>query len=462
MPYRSVLSNQELKKQTMSAIKGNRWRLFFGLALQLILTAGLSGAVIFVITRLHLLPVELLATLPSPLAFMLNFRVMMPMLIQAVSARLSGPMALGVFGMLFVLYFMWTHWWIYGLNHSFLEMVDTGKFRYRTVWRSFTQRPIRHFIAALIVMVISAILSSIYLMAMTAIGVFFYITILTVQSPTIAPWLGMAVVLLYIILAVLLLLLLILLLNWIGYGFQLFMYPSYDAKKTGMFRSFSISWRLMRGNKWQLFRLGLSYLIWPFVGAGILGLLYLLFGLMVPMEWALYVNIAIPVVLTIWFIMMLVRWSVARAVFYRDQTQQYARRLNEQYPNFNATPKAGLTTRFHTEQHPRFTDDTLAIELPQFDAPKRGEAPVSTGSVPSDSDSTKKKYRIKAGQAPKASSVKHYQVIKKASAPVVLPDGDHRPKESDPGYRLDEDNLEEPIAAADIFNGHDTNETKDK
>lgn len=425
MQYRSVLSNQALRKQTMIAIKGNRWRLFWALLVQIVVSGVFAG-----LAAVSIMPLGPLPTLPNPVSLVVNFRVLGPAIAQAVMIQVQRPMTIVVAVGLLLIQFIMVQLWVYGLNHAFLEMVDTGRFRYGTVWRAFKERPLRHFITAWLVSAINGALTLLYLLSMGIVGVFFYITLLTVQSPTIATWLGIAVVLLYVILAILLLILFALLLYWISYGLRLFMYPSYDVKTTSIGRSLAMSWRLMRGNKWQLFLLGLRYALWPLLGGALAAGAYLLFGGRIPSEYLVFVFSGGALIFYLWVLAMAVRFLVAQAVFYRDQTEQYARRLNEQYPGFNATPKASLTERYHTEDHPRFTADTVAIELPdneEVGEPARAETVAKPTAGP-------RKYRVKT-KSPKTTEA--------------------QPEAADPGYRLDDDGLEEPIAAKDIFNGED-------
>ncbi|MDO4671004.1 MAG: hypothetical protein Q4A67_05980 [Aerococcus sp.] len=458
MQYRSVLSNRDLKKQAMQAIKGNRLGLFFAMIVQLLITLLVVGGFVFTVVSLDLIP-----TISNPLAFLLNIQQTGPALIQALVERLTPPLLALLVGMGVVMSFLMTHLWTYGFNHSLLEMVDTGKFHYGTVWRSFVHRPFRHYLTALIVGIINQLLGLVYGVSQMVLGVFFYITLLTVQSPTIAPWLGIAVILLYTILAVLVLILLALLLSWISYGFQLFVYPSWDVKTTSIGRSVAMSWRLMRGNKWQLFILGLSYLVWPIVLTGVAVLAYLLFGAQLPSTYAAYVLPGWGVFFWVMLAVAFVRFLTAEAVFYRDQTTQYARRLNDQYPGFNATPKADLVAQYHTEAHPRFTAETLAVELPsaeEWDQALAEHAANKDTASQSSNHGTTKKYRVKptkqAGESP-IDAAKHYHVTTQSQTTSR-----HVPKAADPGYRLDMEQVSRPTAAKDIFNGKDASENEEK
>ncbi|AEA01561.1 MULTISPECIES: DUF975 family protein [Aerococcus] len=358
-------SNRELKDKAKSAISGNRLSLTGMFLLNLFVTFVFTSLLGFLANWLQPVSVQ---------GFSVN-RVFLdtPALITEIINQMSqntDPIALGITLLVtFLISFFMVQVWVYGTPWSLLEMVDGGAHHIGRVWSAFTHRPVRHYITNFLAAIVRWFSAFVFYLVLATILFFYYVVVLSTARAAIGQVTGIVVHVLYLLIALLLLFLLALLTSWLYYGFNFIMFPTYDNEETGVFRSLRMSWQLMRGNKWRLFKMGLGYLFLPLIIGGLVSLLMAYFRTAFPQaDYYFWAQLGLGLVVTLFLFGNWIKFMVVQAVFYREQTKQYALYLNDHFPGFGAEASDNIADLYHTEDRPQFTADTMAIDASELNA----------------------------------------------------------------------------------------------
>ncbi|MHB2048169.1 DUF975 family protein [Aerococcus urinae] len=358
-------SNRELKDKAKSAISGNRLSLTGMFLLNLVITFAFTSLLAFLANWLQPLSVQ---------SFSIN-RVFLdtPGLIGEIINQVgqsTDPIALGITLLVtFLISFFMVQVWVFGTPWSLLEMVDGGNHHIGRVWSAFTHRPIRHYITNFLATIVRWFSTFVFYLVLATILFFYYVVVLSTARAAIGQVTGIVVHVLYLLIALLLLFLLALLTSWLYYGFNFIMFPTYDNEETGVFRSLRMSWQLMRGNKWRLFKMGLGYVFTPLIIGGLVSLLMAYFRTAFPQaDYYFWAQLGLGALVILFLFGNLIKFMVVQAVFYREQTKQYALYLNDHFPGFGAEASDNIADFYHTEDRPQFTADTMAIDASELNA----------------------------------------------------------------------------------------------
>ena len=358
-------SNRELKDKAKSAISGNRLSLTGMFLLNLVITFAFTSLLAFLANWLQPLSVQ---------SFSIN-RVFLdtPGLIGEIINQVgqsTDPIALGITLLVtFLISFFMVQVWVFGTPWSLLEMVDGGNHHIGRVWSAFTHRPIRHYITNFLAAIVRWFSAFVFYLVLATILFFYYVVVLSTARAAIGQVTGIVVHVLYLLIALLLLFLLALLTSWLYYGFNFIMFPTYDNEETGVFRSLRMSWQLMRGNKWRLFKMGLGYVFTPLIIGGLVSSLLAYFRTAFPQaDYYFWAQLGLGVLVVLFLFGNLIKFMVVQAVFYREQTKQYALYLNDHFPGFGAEASDNIADLYHTEDRPQFTADTMAIDASELNA----------------------------------------------------------------------------------------------
>lgn len=358
-------SNRELKDKAKSAISGNRLSLTGMFLLNLVITFAFTSLLAFLANWLQPLSVQ---------SFSIN-RVFLdtPGLIGEIINQVgqsTDPIALGITLLVtFLISFFMVQVWVFGTPWSLLEMVDGGNHHIGRVWSAFTHRPIRHYITNFLAAIVRWFSTFVFYLVLATILFFYYVVVLSTARAAIGQVTGIVVHVLYLLIALLLLFLLALLTSWLYYGFNFIMFPTYDNEETGVFRSLRMSWQLMRGNKWRLFKMGLGYVFTPLIIGGLVSLLMAYFRTAFPQaDYYFWAQLGLGALVILFLFGNLIKFMVVQAVFYREQTKQYALYLNDHFPGFGAEASDNIADFYHTEDRPQFTADTMAIDASELNA----------------------------------------------------------------------------------------------
>ncbi|MDK6292569.1 DUF975 family protein [Aerococcus mictus] len=358
-------SNRELKDKAKSAISGNRLSLTGMFLLNLLITFVFTSLLGFLANWLEPLSIQ---------SFSIN-RVFLdtPGLIGEMINQVgqsTDPIALGITLLVsFLISFFMVQVWVYGTPWSLLEMVDGGDHHIGRVWSAFTHRPIRHYIANFLAAIVRWFSAFVFYLVLATILFFYYVVVLSTARAAIGQVTGIVVHVLYLLIALLLLFLVALLTSWLYYGFNFIMFPTYDNEETGVFRSLRMSWQLMRGNKWRLFKMGLGYVFLPLIIGGAVSLLMAYFRTAFPQaDYYFWAQLGLGALVVLFLFGNLIKFMVVQAVFYREQTKQYALYLNDHFPSFGAEASDNIADLYHTEDRPQFTADTMAIDASELNA----------------------------------------------------------------------------------------------
>ena len=358
-------SNRELKDKAKSAISGNRLSLTGMFLLNLVITFAFTSLLAFLANWLQPLSVQ---------SFSIN-RVFLdtPGLIGEIINQVgqsTDPIALGITLLVtFLISFFMVQVWVFGTPWSLLEMVDGGNHHIGRVWSAFTHRPIRHYITTFLAAIVRWFSAFVFYLVLATILFFYYVVVLSTARAAIGQVTGIVVHVLYLLIALLLLFLLALLTSWLYYGFNFIMFPTYDNEETGVFRSLRMSWQLMRGNKWRLFKMGLGYVFTPLIIGGLVSSLLAYFRTAFPQaDYYFWAQLGLGVLVVLFLFGNLIKFMVVQAVFYREQTKQYALYLNDHFPGFGAEASDNIADLYHTEDRPQFTADTMAIDASELNA----------------------------------------------------------------------------------------------
>ncbi|MHB2042103.1 DUF975 family protein [Aerococcus mictus] len=356
-------SNRELKDKAKSAISGNRLSLTGMFLLNLFITFVFTSLLGFLANWLKPLSIQ---------SFSIN-RVFLdtPGLIGEMINQVgqsTDPIALGITLLVsFLISFFMVQVWVYGTPWSLLEMVDGGAHHIGRVWSAFTHRPIRHYITNFLAAIVRWFSAFVFYLVLATILFFYYVVVLSTARAAIGQVTGIVVHVLYLLIALLLLFLLAILTSWLYYGFNFIMFPTYDNEETGIFRSLRMSWQLMRGNKWRLFKMGLGYVFLPLIIGGAVSLLMAYFRTAFPQaDYYFWAQLGLGVLVVLFLFGNLIKFMVVQAVFYREQTKQYALYLNDHFPGFGAEASDNIADLYHTEDRPQFTADTMAIDASEL------------------------------------------------------------------------------------------------
>ncbi|MDK6688936.1 MULTISPECIES: DUF975 family protein [Aerococcus] len=358
-------SNRELKDKAKSAISGNRLSLTGMFLLNLFITFVFSSLLGFLANWLKPLSIQ---------SFSIN-RVFLdtPGLIGEMINQVgqsTDPIALGITLLVsFLISFFMVQVWVYGTPWSLLEMVDEGDHHIGRVWSAFTHRPIRHYMTNFLAAIVRWFSAFVFYLVLATILFFYYVVVLSTARAAIGQVTGIVVHVLYLLIALLLLFLLALLTSWLYYGFNFIMFPTYDNEETGVFRSLRMSWQLMRGNKWRLFKMGLGYVFTPLIIGGLVSLLMAYFRTAFPQaDYYFWAQLGLGALVVLFLFGNLIKFMVVQAVFYREQTKQYALYLNDHFSGFGAEASDNIADLYHTEDRPQFTADTMAIDASELNA----------------------------------------------------------------------------------------------
>ena len=358
-------SNRELKDKAKSAISGNRLSLTGMFLLNLVITFAFTSLLAFLANWLQPFSVQ---------SFSIN-RVFLdtPGLIGEIINQVgqsTDPIALGITLLVtFLISFFMVQVWVFGTPWSLLEMVDGGNHHIGRVWSAFTHRPIRHYITNFLAAIVRWFSAFVFYLVLATILFFYYVVVLSTARAAIGQVTGIVVHVLYLLIALLLLFLLALLTSWLYYGFNFIMFPTYDNEETGVFRSLRMSWQLMRGNKWRLFKMGLGYVFTPLIIGGLVSSLLAYFRTAFPQaDYYFWAQLGLGVLVVLFLFGNLIKFMVVQAVFYREQTKQYALYLNDHFPGFGAEASDNIADLYHTEDRPQFTADTMAIDASELNA----------------------------------------------------------------------------------------------
>ncbi|KAA9240270.1 MULTISPECIES: DUF975 family protein [Aerococcus] len=358
-------SNRELKDKAKSAISGNRLSLTGMFLLNLFITFVFTSLLGFLANWLKPLSIQ---------SFSIN-RVFLdtPGLIGEMINQVgqsTDPIALGITLLVsFLISFFMVQVWVYGTPWSLLEMVDEGDHHIGRVWSAFTHRPIRHYMTNFLAAIVRWFSAFVFYLVLATILFFYYVVVLSTARAAIGQVTGIVVHVLYLLIALLLLFLLALLTSWLYYGFNFIMFPTYDNEETGVFRSLRMSWQLMRGNKWRLFKMGLGYVFTPLIIGGLVSLLMAYFRTAFPQaDYYFWAQLGLGALVILFLFGNLIKFMVVQAVFYREQTKQYALYLNDHFPGFGAEASDNIADLYHTEDRPQFTADTMAIDASELNA----------------------------------------------------------------------------------------------
>ncbi|KAA9291090.1 DUF975 family protein [Aerococcus urinae] len=358
-------SNRELKDKAKSAISGNRLSLTGMFLLNLLITFVFTSLLGFLANWLEPLSIQsfsinrLFLDTPGLIGEMIN-----------QVGQSTDPIALGITLLVsFLISFFMVQVWVYGTPWSLLEMVDGGDHHIGRVWSAFTHRPIRHYITNFLAAIVRWFSAFVFYLVLATILFFYYVVVLSTARAAIGQVTGIVVHVLYLLIALLLLFLLALLTSWLYYGFNFIMFPTYDNEETGVFRSLRMSWQLMRGNKWRLFKMGLGYVFLPLIIGGAVSLLMAYFRTAFPQaDYYFWAQLGLGVLVVLFLFGNLIKFMVVEAVFYREQTKQYALYLNDHFPGFGAEASDNIADLYHTEDRPQFTADTMAIDASELNA----------------------------------------------------------------------------------------------
>lgn len=361
MQYRLDLSNATIKRRAGQSLKNNQIKFGLAVLLNAVIILGITSGIMGLLKVKIVLPEQSLD----------QFYVQTPSFLRTLFVTFKNQWAaqdlMIMGGAIFVLTFLCAQLQVFGLTWGSLNMADSGKFSWKSVWSPFTHRPIRHYFLSLLSGIIQYMATFIFVGTFVCLLAFYSVVIVSTGRAAIGQWTYYLIHALYLTIMVLVMILVGLFSGWLYYGFSLMTYPCYDNRKTGFFRALRMSWSLMSGNRVRLFKWRIWYRLLPAalvtgVLAGIIGAkdIFMTKGTSSLGEIGIWTGTG-----AIAFLYILFNWLksyAVEAVFYRELTYQYAFALNEKYPGFGAAPAKDLSTFYHTEERPQFTADTVAVD----------------------------------------------------------------------------------------------------
>ncbi|MDK6680467.1 hypothetical protein QP248_08425 [Aerococcus sp. UMB8608] len=353
MKYKLSVANRDIREQAGYAQRGNSWRIILAYVIAVIILSAMG--------------------------------VVATMGLSYLSQAEAAGWLLGLLGVVFVLIYLYViiQMMVFGFPWSFLEMVDTGNYRIKTIFRPFRRRPGRNVLAYIFFELLFALVS--LLMSLVS-GVLFGLTTynllpneawsFNVQMPDAAAGQELAqaflagdsrlLILAGISFAVSLVLTLLYLAFLYGFAFTPFL--PYDSETASASALLGISRQMMRGNKFKLFRIHFFYMVVPYLLAFLFGLVLIATGLVFNLDGGLFGLLAggIAFILIIVYVVFGLRAFTATAVFYRNYIKQYRLELNEAFPELNLTTwgQGSETEIYQQDQRPQVPEETMAFAVP--------------------------------------------------------------------------------------------------
>ena len=353
MKYKLSVANRDIREQAGYAQRGNSWRIILAFVLAVIILSAMG----------------ILGT--TGLIYL--------------SQQEAAGWLLGLVGLVFVLIYLYViiQMMVFGFPWSFLEMVDTGRYQIKTIFRPFRRRPGRNVLAYIFFELLLALVS---LLLSLVSGVLFGLTSynflpnqawsLTAQMPDLAAGQELTqgllaedtrlLILAGISFALWLVLTLIYLVFIYGFAFSPFL--PYDSETASASALLGISRQMMRGNKFKLFRIHFFYMVVPYLLAFLFGLVLMATSLLFNLDAGLFGLLAgvITFILVVVYVVFGLRAFTATAVFYRNYIKQYRLELNEAFPELNLTTwgQGSETEIYQQEDRPQVPEETMAFAVP--------------------------------------------------------------------------------------------------
>ncbi|MCI5775129.1 MAG: hypothetical protein MR008_01370 [Aerococcus sp.] len=404
-------ANKRLKKQRLAFCVMLLWQTLLLVAM-IGIPLGLLWYWHLLPPRVALVPLVLGATTQLPIYLMDWFNVFAPWQIGVLGIVWLVLTLLFVFGRTLTGYGYW------------LKLMDQKADERVEPLDVLKHRPIRHFLVGWTKNLAAVVALIVWSVACLFIGVYSYAWLLTILRTGMNTVMRVAFLSGVAIIFIGSLVLIAWGLLWLYLGMKWVTLPLSDAPEMVVHRAYAISWQLMKNNRRLFVKLKLRHYLPPLV----VGIALSLIAMLVDWRRVPYAPLVMGIIGVLFILWTWYTWGksqLTEVLLYREQTEQYARRLNDRYPDFHARPKPGLAQRYRTDKHPTFSPKAVRVSLP-------ADSPAATDSTPT--------YRPKH----------RYQM----TSEDTMTDTAASDEIPDPGYRLNKDQLEKPIAARDIFDEH--------
>lgn len=331
MKYSFTSSNSNIRKRAAEIQKENTWPMIGAMVITAIISGLVSGIVTFISSQFGIDSMN-----PTVIAMI-------------VIAILS--LAQTVISVLLSLGYSWAS----------LASVDTNHFKMTDIFKAFTRRPFRNFFAMFIVSIIITVVTTIVLVVIGGIGFFAGAGGLFTQGIDSNQTIFMGIAI-----GLLLLILITILTAWINLMFFAVPYLPYDFNQLSAWKTISISRRIMKGNKFKVFRLIFYYsimmlLVYLILIAVVTAVSFLINAVWVVMLVGLIAFIAMIVIT----IRLILRMTLAQAVFYRTLITENEAKLATEIPELELTyaddDYENDPSVYHTENRPNLAGDAVAV-----------------------------------------------------------------------------------------------------
>ena len=256
----------------------------------------------------------------------------------------------------------------FGIIWGTIHMVDHQKFSFKKLFKPWTQRGFRNFgigiiyqlffgfLIALAMIIVAALFWGTFVTLFNSVGSLNNVGSLVNQIGEVD--LGSSIAFLAVVTSSIIIGLISL---FFYYRWVFVHYIPYDNNQTGVFKAFSVSSTMMKGNKFKLFRIHFYYGFLMFLFYALVGIVIFLSGYLVdaPVIPAI-LGVIMGVAALIVSIILTLRSRTATALFYRLITDEYGEIYDEKYPFLDMAP-AKEEPEYHSEPRPEFAAATTAI-----------------------------------------------------------------------------------------------------
>lgn len=418
MRYRSSQDARTIYQKHRQRLKKNKINFLFALICQILLMVLFVSVPLILLWYWQLLPPRI-AFVP----LLLDATTQIPAYLSNWFGQFASWQLLTLGGLLFIMIVLFVHLWTLAGYGYWLKLMTSKKRTPVEAMATLKKRPFRHFLVGLSKNAVATVLFSVWLAITAIVGIYAYAWVLSILNTGMNAIMRIAFLSGAGILFFGSTLLIAWPFLWLYFGLKWVTLPLSDAPEMPVHHAYGISWRLMKDNRWLLIKLKLRSYLPVLMTTLVLGLiLRVIDTTKVPYVTVVFGSVGLLMGLWLWL-----SWGHSQLVevlLYREQTEQYARRLNDTYPAFNAQPKPGMAQRYHTEKHPTFTPKAVRVSSPE-------EAETTAGGhVPS----YQPRHRYQLTDAEKLTKAEQERI-------------------PDPGYRISSAEMKKPISAGDIFDG---------